>query len=228
VPSRRGQALLVAVAVLAVALNLAILALRVPEPRVKVGSCELWAAELVHASRLCFSTGGCSRPDLQSLLAMLAARAAEIGMDSYPTTVVDVRAVVRKKVPEGRGWGYRAAVLEFMASAGAIRVVFNASWSCTLIGRYTKTVKGRLIEYLRFRLHYEHFYAATLEGQPALWGNVTLYPALWDPERLADLEYLGSGDWVVGVPTERPAGVPPPGRRYELEDEYGVRVEIRW
>jgi len=89
-------------------------------------------------------------------------------------------------------------------------VRFEAEWSCYEAGRYVKVVGGRELLFTRYRLHYEHRYSAPM------WGTITTYPKLWDPRGLADLEYLGGGDWTAGVP----AG------GYALEDEYGIEVRV--
>lgn len=194
---------MVATAVLAVSLIAALRASMAPEPRVsRVSGC-LQAAELIHAARLCWSMeGGCTGAGMSAIVSALLSYNESLRLMLRPFTYA-----ISSSITAGRGL-YAVAYTVWAEQPYEVR--FEAEWRCGEVGRYVKVVRGVEVVFTRYRLHYEHRYSAPM------WGTITIYPGLWDPRGLADLAYLGSGDWLVGVP----AG------GYRLEDEYGIEVVV--
>jgi len=195
--------LLIAAVILAVSLIAALRLSMAPEPRVSRVSGYLQAAELVHAARLCWSMeGGCTTARMDSIASTLLSYNESLKLMLRPFNYT-----VTSSAAPGRGL-YSVTFTVYAEQRYEVR--FEAEWNYSETGRYVKRVRGRELVFVRYRLHYEHRYTAPM------WGRVTVYPALWDPEGLADLEYLGGGDWIVGVP----AG------GYVLEDEYGLEIGV--
>lgn len=196
--NRRGQFLILAILILSLTLLGSLMALRQPNPRIMPGFDYLQAAELIHVARLAVARGSFLRSESEaySYLTFLLDRLYEYN-ETYKLRIPPVLYSVRF----GNGW-YNVT---YNVSAG-----FYAYYDVVYIGNYTKQREVSLV-YYKFELRYYHNYTGP-------WGYVLLYPDLWDPLGQADIEKVGDGEWIVGVPASE---------EYRLEDNFGISLWIR-
>lgn|GEM_PF-955834 len=201
--NRRGQFLLLGVLILAICLLTALATMRTPSPRVVVPHSWIYSAELVHAARLGIvrhtRVGGNLTEHIELFLRELYRIAEEEGLDLPPTS-----------------FNASATTDDLISS---YRVIFNNSveiivqWRLKM-GKIVLIGKGGgAVAYRVWLLEYYHVYRAPQ------WGEVRIYPIIWNPDGIAEVLSLSNGNWTILIPL----GVD----RAILEDEYGVRIEVK-
>ncbi len=200
--SRRGQFLLLGVLILAICLLAALSLARTPNPRLISSHDWIYSAELVHAARLGIvkytKIGGDLGEHIGYFLRELYRIAGEEGLNISP---VDFSTDV--------------SISNFTYS---YRVLFNNSvevtiyWKLEPRGFVLIGKRGGAVLYRVWRLEYYHVYRAPQ------WGEIRVYPTIWDPRGKVEVIHLDRGNWRVLVPV----GVD----KVFLEDEYGVRIGV--
>ncbi|RLE78812.1 MAG: hypothetical protein DRJ52_09760 [Thermoprotei archaeon] len=200
---RKGQFLLLAAIILAISLLISLSFYRKPTPSIIVYRGYVQAAELVALARVWVKSDFCP-----VCIAKTSQELIQLNQSYRLNIPRTTNTTLRDRVLNLYD-GYCNYTVVFYTKKKYVRVVVYYKYQ--YISNYFKKVKGEEILYYNYTLRYFHVY----EGP---WGTVVKYPVLRDQNQLADIRYLGSGLWAVGVPSN--------STPYVLLDEFEIKVKV--